>query len=429
VVSVTPGPNTAGIQIPIHASNVAYPVSVSTQSTSVTVVNAHANAAINGLEAMLYVQLKYPGDLGVGTFVDTIQITACLDAACVNPVASSPLVVTVNYVVSDHVTVSGSNGYTMRFVLIPNSSGMVGDATRDLLYLVQFGGSGSLVKSVVPSTGAISAQLTAPQLFTGHPMRISQDGKYLYTPSYGLLGIYRYLLPDWTLDTTIPFELNPFGTGYDVADLQLVPGTNDSLVVARTYGGAYGVPADVVAFDGLVKRSNSVITPYAASGPDVAFLEWGADSATLYGSSPPSAVGGSWRFAVDANGVTQPAASTGPGGGPLVYAAGKIFFAHDGLQVLDATTGAQIATQLLPVADVSGVLADPSLGRLYALGTDVQGQSVLYVLDLQSLAVLGSTTFDSAYYPVGQMVRWGSNGLAVTDSTFLYLLSGPLIAP
>jgi hypothetical protein len=54
---------------------------------------------------------------------------------------------------------------------------------------------------------------------------------------------------------------------------------------------------------------------------------------------------------------------------------------------------------------------------------------VLYVIDVQTLAVLGSTTFDSTYRPAGKMVRWGSNGLAMVDSTLLFLLSGPLIAP
>src|SRR5258708_31894022 len=361
VVSVTPGPDIVGIQIPIHAGNVAYPVSVSTQSTNVTVAYANANAAFNGLEAMLYVQLKYPLDLGVGSFHDTIQISACLDAACVNPVTSSPLVITVDYVVSDNVTVPGSSGYTMRFVVIPNSTGLVDDPTRGLLYVVQLGGSASLVKSVIPSTGAIAAQLTAPALFTGRTLRISPDGKYLYTPSFSYLGVHRFLLPDWTLDTTILFESNSLNGGYDVADLQVVPGTNDSLVVARTYGGGFGVPADVVAYDGMVKRTNSVVTPYAASGPDVAYLEWGADSATLYGSTPPGTVGNSWRFAVDANGITQPTAPFGLGGGPMAYASGRLFFAHDGLQVLDATTGTQLATQLLPVTDLSGVLADPAL--------------------------------------------------------------------
>ena len=430
VVSVAPGTDIGGIQIPIHATNVAYPVAVSTQSTTNTIVSASASPAFNGLEAMLYVQLKYPSDLGVGSFHDTIQISACLDAACINPVTTSPLTVTVDYVVSDHVTVTGNNGYTMRFVLIPNSTGLVADPTRDLLYVVQLNGSTSLVKSVTPSTGAIAAQLTAPALFTGRTLRMSADGKYVYTPSFTYYGIYRFLLPDWTLDTTIPFESNALTGGYDTADLQLVPGTNDSLVVARTYGGAYGEPADVVAYDGAVKRSNSVVTPYAGSGPNAAFLEWGADNATLYGASPPGVVRNSWRFAVDANGVTLPAAPLGLGGGPMAYASGKLFFANnDGLLVLDATTGTQLATPLPPVAYLSGVLADPALGRVYALGADMQGQSVLYVVDVQTLLVLGSTTFDSAYHPAGKMVRWGSNGLAVADSTLLLLLSGPLIAP
>src|SRR5258708_13298654 len=72
VVSVTPGPDIVGIQIPIHAGNVAYPVSVSTQSTNVTVAYANANAAFNGLEPMLYVQLQYPLALRLDSLPDPI---------------------------------------------------------------------------------------------------------------------------------------------------------------------------------------------------------------------------------------------------------------------------------------------------------------------------------------------------------------------
>ena len=79
--------------------------------------------------------------------------------------------------------------------------------------------------------------------------------------------------------------------------------------------------------------------------------------------------------------------------------------------------------------ELASELVDPSLGTVYALGIDTQGRSVLYVLDGQSLALLRSATFDSAYQPQGLMARWGTNGLVLSDANRVYLLSGMLVGP
>jgi DNA-binding beta-propeller fold protein YncE len=428
VLSVVPGGNIAGIQVPIHASNVAYPVAVSEQHTGNVIVSAVANPATNGLEATLYLQLKYPLDLGAGSFHDTVQVSACLDAGCVNPVTSTPLVLDVDYLVDDHVTVPGATGYTLRFVVRSNQDGLAWDATGGRLYATALRSPTNLITGIDPLTGAMTS-FDAPVMFMGRSMRVTPDGTHVFAPTYGPGGIYRFHLPDWALDETVNYEASQFGGPYDTADLQLVPGSNDSVVVARTYGGATGIPADVVAYDGPVRRPLGVVTPYAANGTDVAFLEWGGDAATIYGSTPAGSGGDGYRFTVGASGMAQPTPSFGTGGGRFAYGFGRLYFASNGLQVIDAATGTVVGSQLLPASTVTGVLVDQALGRVYALGSDAQGQSTLYVLDAQSLAVLGSAAFDPAYRPVGQLLRWGINGLAMFDSGMIYLLSGPLVAP
>ncbi len=426
VLSVSPGTTIAGIVIPIHVINAAYPISVSASTTNSTIVNATANPALNGTEATLSVQLKYPNDLGLGTFHDDIRISACLDPVCVNPLTVSPLMVSVDYVVTDAITKPGSSGYTLRFLNIPNSDTFAVDTTRGLVDIVQSDSSGAIVTSVQPSTGAVVARQTGVNARL--VIRLTSDGTYAYTATFG--GVARLKLPDWTLDATYPFELNQFGTVYDTADIQIVPGSNNSFAVARTYGGAYGIPADVTAYDGATKRTNSVVTPYAGAGPQVAFLAWGTDAGTLFGSPPPSAgAQASWQFAIDSNGVTQPTPAFSYGGGRFAFGFGRLFFPIDGLQVVDATTGTLLASGLVPASSLSCVVVDSQLGTVYVLGKDMQGNSVLYVLDGQSLALLRSATFDAAYQPEGQMARWGTNGLVLSDTTRVYLLSGLLVGP
>ena len=182
----------------------------------------------------------------------------------------------------------------------------------------------------------------------------------------------------------------------------------------------------------MTKRNSSVVTPYAGPGPAVAFLLWGADSTTLFGSPPPTVGSGaqaSWRFAVAATGVTHPSPAFSYGSGRFAYGFGRLFFPYDGLQVVNATTGALVAHGLVPAVSLSSVVVDTSLGTVYVLGMDAQSRSVLYVLDGQSLALLRSATFDSAYQPQGQMARWGTNGLVLSDTSRVYLLSGALVGP
>ena len=202
------------------------------------------------------------GGSGVGgapnpliTFSSSSLSAAAATNALVPDPGTTPLTVNVDYVVSDNITQSGPNGYTLRFVNLPNSNTFAVDSTRGLVDVVQSDSSGAIITSVQPSTGAVVSKTSGVNARL--VLRLTDDGTHAYSASVG--GVVRLKVPDWTVDTIVPFELNQFGENYGVSDIQIIPGTSDSFVASRTYGGAYGIPADVVAYDAAIKRSNSVI--------------------------------------------------------------------------------------------------------------------------------------------------------------------------
>lgn len=417
-ISWSPDTNSSpnAFSIPLTIQHAAYTPTYTVETSWNSVQSAQM---IDPINPTLYVTLNRPQ--AAGSYHDTITVHACLDAGCVNPVASV-VTITVDYLVTDSMTVSGTSGYTLRFINVTNINSLAWDSTHGLLYATNL----ASIFNLEPAAGMIDSQYLAYGL--SGLLRLTSDNSVAFGASSNYGALSQYTLPNWISAGGISYEHNSYTPSYDTADIAIQPGSTGTIAVARTYGGMFGIPADIGIYDNGTRRTNSVVTAYGASGVDVGFLQWGGTAQTLFGSTPPSYMPATtWRLSVDANGVTQAATYAGTGG-PFQYAYGKLYYISGGLTVLNATTGALVSSGTISGATLSALTVDTSLGTLYALGTDSLGVTTIWVLDAQTLAIRRSASL-GAFHPAGLLTRWGTNGLATSDGTAVYLFSGALVAP
>ncbi|MCA1566811.1 MAG: hypothetical protein LC803_14435 [Acidobacteria bacterium] len=280
------------------------------------------------------------------------------------------------------------------------------DATTETLYAsvpsTAGGTAGNSITSVNPKTGAIGAST-----FVGSEpgkLAISDDGQVLYVNLEGAKAVRRF-------DTATRTPGVQFGVGADKpADMEVVPGSPQSLVVAR--GSASGFNSGAVAvYDNGVQRPNT-------SSGGVFFIgsiEFGASPSTLYGynnSSGAELV----KFELDASGVksisTMNNLLTGGGGGGIEFAGGRLY--SGGGRVVDPE-----AKTLLGRFNSGGTafLVDQTLGRAFYLSSGSSGTGTSVVLtayDINTFLPLGSVTLPGVLGTPTGLVRWGTNGLAFT---------------
>jgi len=130
---------------------------------SVVVQGGFANLGSFSSNSGLEVVFKNPWNLAPGTYVDTITVSACVDASCSTPVWNSPQVVAVQYVVTPSTLKA-----TPAIASLAPASALAGDAEFTLTILgqdfspqasVQWNGSARSTSFV--STTELKAQISA----------------------------------------------------------------------------------------------------------------------------------------------------------------------------------------------------------------------------------------------------------------------------
>ena len=283
---------------------------------------------------------------------------------------------------------------------------LVIDATTQTLYAsvpsTAGGTTGNSITSIDPKTGAIGAST-----FIGSEpgkLAISDDGQVLYASLDGAKVVRRFDIATKTPGVQ-------FNIGADKpADMEVVPGSPQSLAVAR--GSTSGFGSSVVAvYDNGVQRPN-------ASNGGVFFIgsiEFGASPSTLYGYNNSSGAELA-KFELDASGVkpitTMNNLLTGSGGGGIEFAGGRLY--SSGGRVVDPE-----AKTLLGRFNSGGTafLVDQTLGRAFYLSSGSSGSGASVILtayDINTFLPLGSVTLPDVLGTPTGLVRWGTNGLAFT---------------
>jgi hypothetical protein len=258
------------------------------------------------------------------------------------------------------------------------------------------GTTGNSITSIDAKTGAIGAST-----FIGSEpgkLAISDDGQVLYVNLEGAKAIRRFDTATRTPGVQFPAEVDR------VADMQVVPGSQQSLAVSR---GIF-FSGSVAVYDNGVKRPNASTGNAYAVGP----IAFGATPSTLYGYDTYSSGFELVRFELDASGVKATGITRNiiSGFNNRIKFAGGRLYSTSGL-VVDPEADARVGRFNRGGTEM---LVDTTLGRAFFIstGSSSQGSAVLTAYDINTFLPLGSVTLPNVFGTPTGLVRWGTNGLA-----------------
>jgi sugar lactone lactonase YvrE len=316
-------------------------------------------------------------------------------------IPSSAPIPTPTPVVAPTVTPTPANIPTVvNTVNLPARDLVINAATQTLYASVPSSAGitlGNTITSIDPKTGAIGAST-----FVGSEpgkLAISDDGQVLYVNLEGAKAIRRFDTATRTPGVQFPAEVDR------VADMQVVPGSQQSLAVSR---GIFFSGGSVAVYDNGVKRPNASNGNAYAIGS----IAFGATPSTLYGYDHYSSGFELVRFELDASGVKATGMTRNIISGysnKIKFAGGRLYAA--GGQVVDPEADARVGRFNRGGTDM---LVDTTLGRAFFIssGSSNQSGAVLTAYDINTFLPLGSVTLPGVFGTPTGLVRWGANGLA-----------------
>ena len=364
------------------------------------------------------------------TWQSSTQITVTFPASVLTQAISSALTV------ANGPYQESSNG--INFSVLPdlgpnanitelNVSGedMVWDSTRNLLYVAVTNPAalnGDTVAVIDPTNASL-----LKTIYTGSQpsvLGISDDNHFLYTGFQTSASIQRYLLPDFTLDLTIPLDSGAPAQSF-AGDIKVAPGQNQTIAVSM--GTSLLEPRDtggLAIFDNATRRAN--VLP--AGVADTYKLAWGNDATKLFANSDPVfEPQGFSSISVDATGITSRAgvsALTDLGLRPHFDPVTNLIYSDNG-RITNPTT-----LEAAGVMESSGLMVpDAALNRAFFLRTIGSSSFALDIFDLRRQSLLKSIPITGVTGNATQLVRWGTQGIAFltdddTGNGALYLVQG-----
>jgi hypothetical protein len=404
-------------------------LAVTSNNSAVAVANITATDLAHGVVA---IYLKPGSAVGAGTFSGSIDVTACLDTTCVNPVPGSPFHIALTYSVGSSVTVAGTNGYTVRVMPI-SSQRIIWDSLHRLLYAVlPFDTTG---KSHIVAIDPVTQTSGTPVLLgasANDALAISDDNEYIYV---GLSNgeIQRLALPALTTDAHIAMGLDAHNNPRYAADIQVAPAASHTIAVALSdypFGNFGGLEVGVAIFDDTVMRPNMALAAFEPpSGTIVDYLHWGTSGTSLFGTNynfgnPQSNF---YAMNVNANGISTVTKTTGVSGGRLHTAQGLIYM--DGGTIVDPGTNQQVAN-LANYPNLHGLLPDAANGRLFVSNSQtVSGSVQLQSLDLHQLTPIAQAELPPIAVEQQEWLLWGNDGIVIRTNNNLVFVTGNFVGP
>jgi uncharacterized repeat protein (TIGR01451 family) len=229
-------------------------------------------------------------------------------------------------------------------------------------------------------------------------LSLSEDDRLLYTGVDG--GVTVSALPSLTL--TNRFLITPIQPNGSAADLKVVPGANNAVMVASRNGYS----TFVSGYDFGVQRTN--LDSFQSVGVS---LQFGEDPSLLYCAGDVFR-----RYSVGPQGVDllgadstllPPATAVN-----LVWGSGRIYTSIG--RVIDPNSRTLIGS-FAGIPSGSRVVYDAASARVFYLCPGAS-QATLRTFDAPSLLPIGSQVVSGISGNLGPMVRWGADGFAVITS-------------
>jgi hypothetical protein len=332
-------------------------------------------------------------------------------------VACNNCAIVLTYVIGNTVSAAGANGYTMT-VGPATAAAIAGNAAQPIIYQSIASTATSHANTIEALNGTTGISTFSSQAIGGSAvLAISDDGQYLYTPN--LAGVAQILASTLAVSQSIP--------GAGGLSIAVAPGQPQTFAAASM--------ASLQIFDGAVARPNAM--PFCATNCGVSGLQWGTTTSVIYAQYHPGA-GAPYpecSFAVNASGLTgAPISCSSTNTSPFNFANGLGYVS--GGTVVDATTWATIATLSAPNVTLDTVFPDTSTGKAFAIATNSStNECTLQTFNLTSNAPIANLHVPSnGSYCGADIVRWGSNGLALNAgysgaTGYILLISGPFVGP
>jgi hypothetical protein len=389
-------------------------VQVSVPTTSVIVAPQFAMS--DATHGGIIFTFAPPNTLAQNSYSTPVTVTVCIDPNCVNPVAGGSFTLTVNYVVTNKITGDGANGYTMAAFPLAASLIASNPQLNSILAVVAptAPAPANSVQKIDPATGTSSPTPLTLADSGNSAIALSDDGQYLYVN--GANSIQQIQTSTLTAGLTIPIAN---GTNSPIA---VQPGHSQTIAAGHT---------TLQIFDGTVARPNVLSNGYLYQS-----LAWTSNPAVLAVELAGNTIDTECSLPVDPNGVTatvncQSVLFAPPGGrtAPFTFAGG--FGYGSGGAVLRESDWTYVAS-LSPAGEtLGGVIPDLQMGKAFAL-METTGV-VPGVCSVQSFALASNAAVANIQLPAGvcvkQLVRWGTNGLALSSGTDLLVISGAFVGP
>jgi hypothetical protein len=366
--------------------------------------------------------VQSPSEIGPGVYDGTITLTACLDQNCVNPLAGSPITLSVHMTVADQV--DGPNGYRLRIVDV-FASDMVWDATRQRLYVATPDtspvGTNERISVIDPATASVVSSIGIG--WKPQTMAISDDHQYLYVASApSPLAVQRLKVADLSLDATIPLGVSATGTAYMAREISVAP--NQPLTIAVARATNFDTPANggLVIFDNVTLRPSVLAEQpeFSNAGPFMDRVTWGADSSTLFAGNVSSPVRQIYALTADGAGAHIDRLTGAPNLGRRVhFTSGRLY--ADGGELYNPATLALTGKFTAPAADAFNDVTtiDAAGNRAFVMWSrpNPQGSSGLPLryltsFDLASRAEIATIPMHETWIPV-RIARVGADRLAL----------------
>ena len=255
------------------------------------------------------------------------------------------------------------------------------------------------------------------------------DSQFLYVGMNGSNSVQRFILPSLTPDINFSVGTDPYSGPYVALDIEVTPGAPHTTAISR---GLLNVDPDteggIAIYDDGTQRP-TIAPGWGPTQNSYDSIQWGEDATAIYAANSSTTGFDFYTLTVNSSGVVEqdfPSVFWNPGrihfdrGSGLVYS-------DDGFHAVDPVTG-------LPAGIFEGggpMAPDSTTNTVFILSQYVwQGYSD-YTMGLFDMThyvrsdwVPFSTTAQLGFNPPQRIIRWGSNGLAVSfKGDKVYLLS------
>ena len=369
---------------------------------SVSVANGSSTIEATG---RVNINFKAPGSLGVGTYTDTVTVTACYDQGCAQPLGNTPQTLSVQYTVTNPTpTVSalsptevsaGSGAFTLTVTGTEFSPSAVANW------------NGTPLPTTVSSSTQLTASVSAADVASGGTVSITVTNPGIATSGAATFTVNATLLssvqPNYITAGGPGFTLNVFGSGFDSSSVVEWNGSGRPTTVVSATQLQIQVLAADIARAGTVEIN--VLTPNATGGISADYPVTVAAPATWPSAAQAVTVltNPSHTNSATFSSVTFPTTSTwtvdlGASVGTALIAGGKVFIVTltssgvSNLYALDKTTG---GTAWGPVAITGTASAAYDNGVVFVSNgvspTGVQGSNPIAVGSVQAYSASTGT--------------------------------------